>query len=526
MPAASPAEHRRRSARTTVAAAALVAILMPAAASGSAPFERVDRTEENISQQLFAGVITPDGSRALFSSTQSNQPIVEVDLDTMEPGRVISPSANLGFQAAVIDPAGEFAYFGTAGLTVPRIKRISLIDGTVADGSSDFATTFLFGAAVIDPDGRYAYFAENGSPHRVIRYELFGAGVADVDGTPLEGTDLGGTFFSSGVIDPDGRYAYFGTGSTGSNPGRVVRIEVRDSDGDPVFRAAGHIELEGTEQRLLSAVIDPSGDYAYFGTSPATVDTSRIVVKVDLRTFRRVGAIPVGGSGRLEAAVIDPAGEFAYFATTESPARIHRVRLAGATCDTGVTCAGMEVVSTISLNSGENDVRSAVIAPDGRFAYFGLNRNPGRVVRVRIADDPPPLIPSEPASGPVPPSVSCGPGVVSVGATVACTVTGGDAGIDILWRAAYNPVIAEAGVTLDDAGSGEFSFVVPASSLGEELTVELVEWTAPMSLGVVAPPVPSGVPAGEGTPAQPLWALLMAFGVALALARRPLRSRT
>ena len=145
--------------------------------------------------------------------------------------------------------------------------------------------------------------------------------------------------------------------------------------------------------------------------------------------------------------------------------------------------------------------------------------------RVMRSVTPPPLITSEPVSGPVPPSVACVPGVVSVGATVVCSVSGGDAGIDILWRAAYNPVIAEAGVTLDASGSGEFSFVVPASALGEGLTVELVEWTAPMSLGVVGPPVPSGVPAGEGTPAAPLWGLLMALAVTLALMRRPLRSR-
>ena len=45
-------------------------------------------------------------------------------------------------------------------------------------------------------------------------------------------------------------------------------------------------------------------------------------------------------------------------------------------------------------------------------------------------------------------------------------------------------------------------FTVPASALGQQLTVELVEWIAPVSLravgGVVGGPVPSNVPAGEG----------------------------
>jgi alpha-tubulin suppressor-like RCC1 family protein len=109
-------------------------------------------------------------------------------------------------------------------------------------------------------------------------------------------------------------------------------------------------------------------------------------------------------------------------------------------------------------------------------------------------------------------------GVLQVGLLVTCTVTGGDPGIDVLWRAAYNPVFAEAGVTLDASGAGEFSFVVPAAALGAELTVELVEWLAPISLGVVGGPVPSSVPSGGGP--VPVWSLvLLALAGGLALRR-------
>jgi len=113
-------------------------------------------------------------------------------------------------------------------------------------------------------------------------------------------------------------------------------------------------------------------------------------------------------------------------------------------------------------------------------------------------------------------SVGCEPMPAAAGATVTCTVTGGDPGIDILWRASYNPVFAEAGVTLGADGSGTFSFVVPAAARGEEVMVELVEWTSPMSLGVAdgVTLVPTSIPAGEGrgAPAGPL-----AVTVALAL---------
>ncbi len=117
--------------------------------------------------------------------------------------------------------------------------------------------------------------------------------------------------------------------------------------------------------------------------------------------------------------------------------------------------------------------------------------------------------------------MSCVPLLPVVGARITCTVTGGDAGIDILWRAAYNPVIAEAGVTLDASGTGTFSFVVPAAALGEVLTVELVEWIAPVSLGVSGGPVPTSVPSGGGP--VPVWTLgLLALAGVLVLRRRAL----
>jgi hypothetical protein len=117
-------------------------------------------------------------------------------------------------------------------------------------------------------------------------------------------------------------------------------------------------------------------------------------------------------------------------------------------------------------------------------------------------------------------AVAC-EGPLVVGGTITCTVTGGDAGIAILWRAAYNPPFAGAGVTLDANGTGTFSFVVPAAALGETLTVELVAWTQPLSLGVVGGPVPASVPAGEGSvpSGAVLLALLGAAGAVVASRR-------
>jgi hypothetical protein len=136
--------------------------------------------------------------------------------------------------------------------------------------------------------------------------------------------------------------------------------------------------------------------------------------------------------------------------------------------------------------------------------------------------DPRPSPQATPVS--TPPSVGCEPMPAAAGATVTCSVTGGDPGIDILWRASYNPVFAEAGVTLGADGSGTFSFAVPAAALGQEVMVELVDWTAPMSLGVAdgASLVPTSVPAGEGpgAPAGPLAATVALALVAGMVVRR------
>lgn len=124
------------------------------------------------------------------------------------------------------------------------------------------------------------------------------------------------------------------------------------------------------------------------------------------------------------------------------------------------------------------------------------------------------------------PVVACdGPPVA--GRRLSCTVTGGGPGIDILWRAAYNPVIAEGGVSLDAAGTGTFSFLVPTAALGRQLTVELVEWARPVPIGIAGGPVPSTVPSGGGpVPAGPLLALTLLAAVSWLGLRRDLRRST
>ncbi|MFE6977996.1 S8 family serine peptidase [Streptomyces sp. NPDC057682] len=134
------------------------------------------------------------------------------------------------------------------------------------------------------------------------------------------------------------------------------------------------LRMRGVEKNMDSAVVDPEGRYAYFGTSNAQDPLPGHIAKIDLRTFKRVGTVSVGvGMKLLQAAVMDPAGKYAYFAVAATPGRVVRIDLATFTMD-----------KILVLGAGEDNLRSAVIDPAGKYAYFGTGTNPGRVVKVDL----------------------------------------------------------------------------------------------------------------------------------------------
>jgi hypothetical protein len=116
-------------------------------------------------------------------------------------------------------------------------------------------------------------------------------------------------------------------------------------------------------------------------------------------------------------------------------------------------------------------------------------------------------LPSTPDERPAAPSpqldVTCTSDVPRAGEPLACTLHGAPADAEFLWRASVNPTVAEGVITTGADGTGDFTIAVPADVVGQLLSVEIVAWTAPMPLGVVAGPVPTSVPAGLGQPAAP-----------------------
>ncbi|MFG3701916.1 S8 family serine peptidase [Micromonospora sp. NPDC047620] len=211
-------------------------------------------------------------------------------------------------------------------------------------------------SGLVDPAGRYAYFGTQTSPGRVVKVDL--STFQRVGAITLA---EGENNLNSAVIDPAGRYAYLGTGTA---PGRIVKIDLA------TFQRVGTITLDSGENYLRSAVIDPAGAYAYFGTGTAPGR----VVKIDLNTFQRVDAATLSsGVDNLRSAVIDPAGGYAYFGTGTAPGLVVKLDL--------TTFAEVGVIAMVS----ESLFYSAVIDPVGRYAYFGTGTSPGRIVKIDLA---------------------------------------------------------------------------------------------------------------------------------------------
>jgi len=303
--------------------------------------------------RLRSAVVDPSGQYAYFGTYTSPGKVVKINLsDFTRVSAITLDSGENILHSAVIDPIGQYAYFGT--WTWPGIiVKIRLSDFTRVGAITLASGENYLCSAVIDPSGQYAYFGTDTYPGRVVKIRL-----SDFTRLGTITLNTGEDFVESAVIDPSGQYAYFGTHT---DPGIVVKINLSS------FTRVGSID--GGEPYLLSAVIDPSGQYAYFGT-----DTSPgFIVKIDLSIFFHLSTMALGGENYLESAVIDPSGQYAYFGTSTPPGKVVKINLSTFTR-----------VSAITLNSGEDYLWSAVIDPSGQYAYFGTQTSPGIVVKVDL----------------------------------------------------------------------------------------------------------------------------------------------
>jgi len=305
---------------------------------------------------LEAATIDTAGGFAYFGCATNPGTVVKVRLsDFTRVGALVLDPGEDFLGSAGIDPVGGFAYFGT--ITTPaRIVKVRLSDftrvaGVTLNSGENFPRTM-----VVDSVGGFAYVGTNTTPGNVVKVRL--SDMTRVGGLTL---NTGENFLrGAGVIDTAAGFAYFGTTTS---PGIVVKVRLSD------LTRVGSVTLNTGESSLRSAVIDVGAGFAYFGGGTT-------IVKMRLSDFTRVGALTVSsGEGSFRSAVIDTAGGFAYFGSYNFPSLVIKVRLSDFTR-----------FATLNLNAGDNFVFGAAIDPAGGFAYFGTDSSVGRIIKVRLSD--------------------------------------------------------------------------------------------------------------------------------------------
>ena len=433
-----------------------------------------------------AAVIDPAGRYAYFGTAFSSNPerVVKVDLATFERvGSLTLNRGDYGLTSAVIDPAGDYAYFGTGtGVSPGRIVKVDLKTFqrvgaiTLGTGEDDLRS------AVIDPPGDFAYFGTYGSPARVVKVDL-----ATFERVGTITFAPGETGIDAAVMDPAGAYAYFGAKGEGQTPARVVKVDL------VTFDRVGALTLDGQDEHwLASAVIDPAGDFAYFGTYSSTAAR---VVKVDLNGFRRVGAITLVETyeNALFTAVIDPAGDFAYFGTATGFIGDERV--------VKVDLSTFERRHAITLAPEERRLGSAVIDPGGNYAYFGtrdpgstLSPAPTNVVRVALARPPSESIRAVNDSYPTPYATPLS--VAAPGVLLNDSDTDGD---PLTAHDASDPAGGSVALNAD----GSFTYTPDAGFTGTDtftyVASDGMDYSAPATVAIEVAPPPEGVASVVGS---------------------------
>jgi hypothetical protein len=287
----------------------------------------------------------------------------------------------LDVASSVIDLTHGYAYFGSAHSSPTKVAKVRLSDFSEVDSIALAGPGWSQGwhseAAVIDEAAGYAYFGTDDG--HIVKIALASFTIAEI----LLPPNVAG--LSSAVIDTANGFAYFGEESAGGgscsyspcSPGVIVKVRLSD------FTVAGTLTLNQGEDSPGSAVLDSVNGFAYFGTSTTCTSGSLTyscggrIVKIRLSDFSRVTALVLdSGEDVPNSALIDLPNGFAYFVayhgTTGVDFRIDKVRLADLT-----------EVATLPLEDTVEKWAGVIDAANG-YAYFGTTG--GSVDMIRLSD--------------------------------------------------------------------------------------------------------------------------------------------
>lgn len=165
------------------------------------------------------------------------------------------------------------------------------------------------------------------------------------------------------VIDPAGGRIFVGTHS---EPPRIIKFETGSGMQQP--RRLSTLVLQPGETLGAGAVVDPTGEYAYFPTAAGLL---KVALGVGDAPMTRIGITP--GMGAVPVGLVDPATRHAFFAA--APRTVYKFSL-------GTGSALPTLLGTLTLDATESTPQAGVLDSAGGHAYIGMGWN--RVVKVAL----------------------------------------------------------------------------------------------------------------------------------------------
>ena len=340
--------------------------------------------------------------------------LIKVDISGPVPVEVGAASAAVGeynLIGGAIDVSAGVAFFGCTS-SPGRVLKFSLgagsapptYIGSIALNSGENGSWGIgIDTRDADPTKHYLYIATQNSPGLVVKVAPGATGQLPSRVSSLT-LNSGENFPRRVVMDEVNGYLYLS--AFGSFP-LIIKVAMTP-DNNPPQRIGTAVLDSVTAYHIGSEVIDVADGAAYLGTYdtnssllPARV--FKALLGTENNPPQAAGSVLLNPGPPAErelcSAVIDPAGGYAYFGTDHTfAAKIFKIRL-GTSGTAPVETALLQLQSgtqpnppdgTNMINNpetlyGEVYMQSAVFDPVRGYAYFGTDSNHGQVVKVAVS---------------------------------------------------------------------------------------------------------------------------------------------
>lgn len=259
----------------------------------------------------------------------------------------------------LIDPVHEDLIMSTSNHPGTVVKmRLADMQRT---GSVSFVFLYLEDApyaAVLDAAGEYAYFGCLTSPSKVVKVRLSTMDRADdVVSYGYSGSD----FLSVAALDPVTNSAYFGGAST---PGSLLRLNLRNFSVDATLTQT----LTTSASSIVSLAIDAIDGFIYAG------DSFHQMHKLRLGDMTRVASLaPVNDHGVFAATVVDHGAGLVYSSTNKIPPSVLQVRARDFTLQGAVLLPSSVYNRALLMHTGRQELYALDGANPAHIDRISLN---------------------------------------------------------------------------------------------------------------------------------------------------------